>query len=75
MSSKKKIVYKRYFDWELEVVEIDVNAKIVDHRRLGSCFWTDYDPIKHDPLIKKHNEALKEYQKAADKMSEIQNKL
>lgn len=61
MSKKtKKIVYKKYPDWELEIAEIGVKSKMVDSQRLTHVHWANYIPKKHDPIIKKHNNLIQQ---------------
>ena len=59
VSKTKIIVYKPNFDRPMKLIEIGVDDKMVEGRKLTSVYWCDYDANKDDSVIKEHNERLK----------------
>jgi hypothetical protein len=72
MSEKtRKIVYKKYPDWELEIAEIGIKSKTVNGQRLTHVHWADYIPKKHDPIIKKHNDLIRQLEQIENEIRQF----
>jgi hypothetical protein len=66
-----KIIYKEYYDFEMEVADIPEGSKMINGRRLSNIWWVPYSDDWKE-IIEKHNKAIDEINKQKDIIRECQ---